>query len=231
MTQVLDRFEEVADDYESFVQQIPKYDRIVETLVEVLDQLNRESNPETVVDVGVGTGNLAEVVIERFAPDAFHGVDGVEAMIEQARVRLDSISSTDVTFECTAFETWQPDGAYDWVYSNLSIHHLHDFEKRDLFDRIQRALTPEGTFLISDLVRIPGKRSEFYETIYRERLSSLGYGDAEIQNRWEQHEEHDIPSELRATLRWLREAGFGTVECVWKDFNRAIILASKRKRG
>lgn len=230
MNQVLERFDAIADDYDSFTEKIPKYDRILETLVEILDQLNRERSPERVADLGVGAGNLAELVLERYKPTFFYGVDGVESMIRQTRSRLTDVKDTRVELECTTFETWKPDRSYDWIYSNLSIHHLFDSEKRNLYGRVAESLSDGGTFLLSDLVRPPGKRSELYEQVYRARLSALGFDEDEIDRRWQRHRENDVPGELRATLRWLRELGFGTVECVWKDFNRAIILASKGAR-
>lgn len=231
MNQVLERFDAVAEDYRSFTDKIPKYDRILETIVEVFDQLNRERTPRRVADLGVGAGTLAEVVLDRYDPAVFHGVDGVKSMIEQTRSRLGEPGETEVHLEQTTFETWEPDGSYDWIYSNLSIHHLFDSEKRSLYGRVNNALTEGGTFLLSDLVRTPGKRSELYEAVYRDRLSDLGFTDEEIDERLRRHHENDVPGELRATLRWLRELGFGTVECVWKDFNRAIILASKGPRS
>lgn len=230
MTQVLDRFEEIADDYDTFTDKIPKYDRIVGTLLEVLDQLNREKSPRRVLDLGVGAGNITELVVRRYGPDLLHGVDAVESMLEQCHKRLADVDGTQVELSCEAFEDWKPTRSFDWIYSNLSIHHLFDSEKRSLYGRIHEGLADDGIFLLSDLVRTPGKRSELYERIYRERLSALGFEAPEIDNRWEQHKRNDVPAELRATLRWLRELGFGTVECVWKDFNRAIILASKEQR-
>lgn len=226
MNQVLDRFETVADDYETFTRKIPKYDRIVGTLIEVLDQLNREDTPDRIADLGVGAGNLAELVIERYGPTFFSGIDGAESMIQETRSRLTDSGGTDVELECTTFESWSPERSYDWIYSNLSIHHLFDFEKRSLYNRVNQSLGNDGAFLLSDLFRTPEKRSDLYEGVYRERLSSLGFNEDEINKRWERHLENDVPGELRATLRWLREIGFGTVECVWKDFNRAIILAT-----
>lgn len=231
MTDPLERFEDVADDYESFVEKIPKYDRIRETIVEVLQQWNREGTPEAVAEIGVGTGGLARFVLERFAPDVFHGVDGALAMLEQAEEQLESFDRPRVELEHLDFRNWSPSRPYDWVYSNLSIHHLHDLEKRDLFNRIHGGLGPSGRFLLSDLVRIPDKQRELYKRIYWNRLESLGYEETEIEERWKQHRTNDVPADLRATLRWLREAGFGLVECVWKDFNRAIIIAMKQKRS
>lgn len=228
MSEALDRFEEVAQDYDSFVEKIPKYERITETLKEVLEQLNRTYSPRRVAELGIGTGDFARWVLEQFEPEFLEGIDGAESMIEQCRSRLEDVRG-EVVLKCTSFEDWTPDqDNFDWIYSNLSIHHLRDLEKRDLYRRIHEALSESGVFLLSDLVRIPENRADLYRDVYWKRLAELGFDESDIRQRWERHKENDVPSDLRAKLRWLKEIGFGTVECLWKDFNRAIVLASKK---
>ena len=40
--------------------------------------------------------------------------------------------------------------------------------------------------------------------------------------------EDDIPATMEDQLKWLRNAGFDEVECVWRYFNYAICLGFKK---
>ncbi|MFB6344809.1 MAG: trans-aconitate 2-methyltransferase [bacterium] len=231
MEQDLQRFQAAAGEYDSFLEMIPKYDRIVELMVEVFDQWHREKSPDRVAEIGIGTAQLTKVVVDRYEPVQFYGIDGTASMIDQAKSNLGSVGDDSIQLEQVMFEDWSPPRDVDWVYSNLSIHHLVDLEKRDLYERIFGALNRGGKFLLSDLVRIPDEQFDLYKNLYWDRLTALGFSENDIQDRWEQHRTHDDPADLRATFRWLREIGFTGVECVWKDFNRAIIVASKYTRS
>jgi tRNA (cmo5U34)-methyltransferase len=224
----LDRFEEVAGDYDGFTEAIPKYSEMMDVMMEVLLERFANSSPETVVELGIGTGTFASELVEIVRPNRFVGVDAVGSMLERSREQFEDRSDvTDILLQQSRFETWEPEGSLDCVYSSLSIHHMADLEKKALYSRIHDALKPGGLFLLCDLVKVTGSRKKLYRSIYRQRLKSMGFDKSTIRERWEQHENHDRPAGLRPTLRWFREIGFSTVECVWKDLNRAIILTFK----
>lgn len=48
------------------------------------------------------------------------------------------------------FNHWTPDGRYDGIMANQSLHHVLELE--NLFDAVQRALKPEAGFVISDMI-------------------------------------------------------------------------------
>lgn len=229
MSNSLGRFEEVADSYGEFATAIPKYEVMRRRIREIMRYWGELSAPEFVCELGTGPGRYAETVIEEFTPDRFVGVDAVEGMVRESKKRLTDLDVvTDIQIERSHFEDWEPSCPFDWVYSSLSIHHMSDLEMRDLFSRIYENLKPDGKFLLCDLVRVSGKSRHLYRKIYTNRLEKKGLSQAQIDDRWRQHEENDRPAGLRPMMRWLREVGFRTVECLWKDMNRAIIIAMKK---
>jgi SAM-dependent methyltransferase len=48
------------------------------------------------------------------------------------------------------FNQWKPDGTYDVVIANMSLHHVVNLE--GLFDAIASALTPQGLFISADMI-------------------------------------------------------------------------------
>jgi SAM-dependent methyltransferase len=48
------------------------------------------------------------------------------------------------------FNAWQPDGLYDAVFANQSLHHVLKLE--GLFEAVERALPAHGRFITSDMI-------------------------------------------------------------------------------
>ena len=48
------------------------------------------------------------------------------------------------------FNNWQPEGRYDVIMANQSLHHVVELER--LFDAIKGSLTPGGRFLTADMI-------------------------------------------------------------------------------
>ena len=118
-----------------------------------------------------------------------------------------------------------PPGPFDAVVSALSIHHLQDSEKRDLFTRTFAVLAPGGVFVNADQVAGP---SRWHDRVYREMhktlAQSLGSDDAE----WSGAEERmrvDIYATVEAQLRWLADAGYERGDCFFKRFGFAVFAA------
>jgi len=229
MTESLQRFEELSEEYDDFRRAIPKYDEMNEIMLEIFSQWSGPESPGTICELGVGTGQFAQTLINRFQPEYFCGLDGATEMVRQSRENLEECSpEVELQVRTSRFEQWNPSHSYDWIYSSLSIHHLSDLEKRGLFDRIHGALSENGLFVLCDLVGVSPDREAMIRELYQKRLEKLDYSRDEIDERWEQHKQHDRPAALRAMLRWLRATGFGTVECVWKDLNRVILMCGRK---
>lgn len=48
------------------------------------------------------------------------------------------------------FNHWVPEGRYDAVLANMSLHHVVNLEH--LFDRVKACLFPSGRFIVSDII-------------------------------------------------------------------------------
>jgi SAM-dependent methyltransferase len=95
------------------------------------------------LDVGTGTGRLANAAADRFGLRAW-GVDSSEAMIEQARAR----ATRRVAFRVASADSLPfRDGWFDAVTMRLVVHALGD-RRADAFREAARVLMPEGRLFI-----------------------------------------------------------------------------------
>ena len=218
MSRVEAHFDEESHVYDEVIERIiPGY---VEQNVALLDAIPLETDARFLAaDLGIGTGCLAALVLERFPNADLVGYDISSGMLEKsaralstygARVRLAREDLADVELA----------GPFEVVISGLALHHLDDAAKRDLFGRVFEALEPGGVFLVREVVL--GDTEEETERLYSEWRAFIrdnGLDDAEVLSA---HEDEDVPAPLGAQLEWLREAGFEDVRVYWRRMNFAV---------
>lgn len=166
---------------------------------------------ERVLDLGTGDGRLLSLVKDRHPRTAAIGLDSSEPMLARAAERFGG----DPRVELRAHELDMPlseSGQFDAVVSGLAIHHLEDSRKRELFAEVHALLVPGGVFANLDLVSPPSAR--LHERFRRE----IGRSEDDPSDRL---------ADLSAQLDWLREAGFGEVECHFKWLELALLVAAK----
>ena len=97
-----------------------------------------------VLELGVGTGTLTELLLSEFPHAQVTGIDISPKMIARARTKLHRYRGR-VELVPGPLEEFH-EGTYDVVVSALAIHHLADPAKWRLFRRIHRTLAPGGYF-------------------------------------------------------------------------------------
>jgi tRNA (cmo5U34)-methyltransferase len=182
--------------------------------------------PLQVLDLGAGYGVVAATVLRAF-PNAqatlFDLSDemmriGAERMAEFAgRYRYVHGDFGDGTLPA------ELNGPYHAVVSARAIHHLPPEAKATLYRTIAGRLRPDGCFLNLDLVAAP---DEIAGDLYRRvaELERAAHGESPPERAG--HAVHAHHSELQpvaAHLDWLRQGGFGAVDCFWKLLDTALI--------
>ena len=175
-----------------------------------------------ILDLGAGTGLLSQAVAERVTAPRLTLHDASASMLDVARVRL---AAHQPHFCIGSLQDALPPGPFDAVISALSIHHLQDSEKRDLFARTFAVLAPGGVLVNADQVAGPsGWHDRIYQEMHRTLAQFLGSDDAE----WSSAQERmrvDIYATVDAQLRWLQEAGYERGDCFFKRFGFAVFAA------
>jgi trans-aconitate 2-methyltransferase len=108
-----------------------------------LDLITRISieHPQTVVDLGCGTGNVTRMLRSRWPEASITGVDGSPQMLAEARKVV-----TDIVWEQSDVAAWNPPGKFDLVFSNAALHWLDDHSV--LFARISGRVAPGGVLAV-----------------------------------------------------------------------------------
>jgi tRNA (cmo5U34)-methyltransferase len=203
---------------------VPGFDQFYGSAVEALTMLGA-SPPLKLLDIGAGTGLMSEAVAGRHPQARFDLLDGSEPMLAEVPAGLKAVVDTLIVADMV---TGIPDGPYDAVISALAIHHLADADKRTLFARVHEVLKPGGVFVNAEQVsgRTAGLTAA-YERWWEQQCRKLAAGEDEIAAA-QQRKLHDRCSDVGSQLQWLREAGFETVDCLWKSWCFATIAAVKK---
>jgi tRNA (cmo5U34)-methyltransferase len=170
------------------------------------DQLEDETvaatgaGAESVLELGIGTGETARRVLEQHPDAQLIGIDASPGMVEVARHIL---PSDRVSLLVGRLEDPLPEGPYDLIVSALAVHHLDPSAKGDLFRRIAAALRPGGRFVLADVVE-PINPSYVATAI-----------DPEV----------DHPSSLDEQVAWLEAAGIFP-EVTWTHRDLVVILGT-----
>jgi tRNA (cmo5U34)-methyltransferase len=180
----------------------------------IAEKMLMEALPEQVerfLDLGTGDGRLLAAIRERHPGAKAVGFDASEPMLARAAERFGG----DPLVELRPHDLNRPLGdaePADAVVSGLAIHHLADKRKRELFGEIHALLTPGGVFANLDLVSAASLR--LHERFRRE----IGRTEDDPSDRL---------ADLSEQVGWLREVGFGEVDCHFKWLELALVVAVK----
>lgn len=216
-------FDSGADDYDWQRRQlIPCFDDFYGMAVSLVELDERSPR---VLDLGAGTGLFAGLVLQKYPEAKLTLIDFSDKMLEGARQRFGP--SADVQYVAADYSNYDFTDSYDVIISSLSIHHLVHEEKRKLFSALFKALRPGGIFVNADQVRGSTPQTDAY---YKERwLASVNASglprqaiEASIERR-----KLDINATAEEQIQWLKEAGFGDVDCMYKNLEFAVFYGKK----
>jgi tRNA (cmo5U34)-methyltransferase len=213
-----------AGDYTALRRRlVPGYDEFYGAVVDVLGLIG-PGGLHRVLDLGAGTGLLSEQVAGAFPGVRVELLDGSEPMLREACGRLgDTVAAVHVQDMAGPL----PEGPFDAIVSALAIHHLEHDDKRRLMRRAYERLRPGGVFVNAEQVSGPTPElSAVYEQRWAQDCRGLGASESELDGARERMR-HDRCLDVEPQLRWLREAGFATADCVYKSWRLAVMAGFK----
>jgi len=110
---------------EKIHENVPRYDELQKRTIEAIPFA-----PERVLELGIGTGETTRRLLERWPDAAVTGLDSSAEMVFRAR-------ELGIDVQMARMEDPLPDGPWDLIVSVLSVHHLRDPQKQDLFRRVR----------------------------------------------------------------------------------------------
>ncbi|MEW6517943.1 MAG: class I SAM-dependent methyltransferase [Thermodesulfobacteriota bacterium] len=219
-------FDLYADGYDASRRRlIPCYADFYRTALEIIPFARRERL--AILELGAGTGLLTAMLAADFVKARFVLIDISGNMLAEARKRLGRYANEFAWVVADYSRLPALGGPFELIISSLSIHHLDERRKQELFARVYAHLAPGGLFVNAD--QVLGENAEL-ERQYRQRwLSQVkagGASEAELQAALARMQE-DRMSTLSWQLAALKEAGFQNVNCWYQHYSFAVYSGSK----
>ncbi len=158
------------DDIQTFNRRAATYEKsrrqnlIFDRVQKIVLTLTCRDKPETVLDVGCGTGRLLRKVKEQWSDANLIGVDPAESMIAEAKQLLPNAQFHVGMAESLPLH----DASVDLVLSTMSFHHWADQAKG--ISEIARVLRTNGRFVLADIIA-PFGLSMFFKHFKRSNAS------------------------------------------------------------
>jgi tRNA (cmo5U34)-methyltransferase len=218
-------FDEMVQDYEQKVLNVfPEYH---DALSKVADYIPSAAQANAILELGCGTGNLTQYMLNRFPDARFELIDLSEESLEICKHRFGT--KYKLAYHQKDFRDLDLSPlSFDLVVSSVSIHHLLDEEKKNLFSKLYRSLTPNGVFIYLDQCK--GQTEEIYDKHLRKWKEQV-FAMAAIQENWDMWMEHkdqyDHYASVLEQCTWLGDSGFSNVDILWRNYLWTIIYAEK----
>lgn len=218
-------YDELSGRYTELIKKcVPRYNEMFANLFHYIpDKLH----PETILDLGCGTGNLVEAALKHFPKSTIHALDISADILNECKSRfvgVDNVQYHQQDFNQINF----PPQSFDLIISTISIHHIKDNEKSILYKKIFELLKPGGCFVFADQTR--GSNLEIYEKHiqrWKEEAFKLGSSEENWQ-LWMQHQDaHDYHAPVAWHLKQLEGCGFIENDVIWKNLLWAVLFAKK----
>lgn len=223
MSEIKEKFDDISEKYDKQRRKfIPCFDDFYGVTVSVAS-VNVE-NPD-ILDIGAGTGLLSAFLMEKYPQASFTLIDISEKMLDVAKERFRN--NSNVKYIVADYSKYPFTEKYDIVMSALSIHHLEDKEKKEIYRKSYSLLKQNGIFINADQVY---GETPFIEALnketWRQYIEESGLPEEEVLAGYERIR-LDKEAKLDQQLDWLNEAGFFDVSCIYKFYHFAVIFGRK----
>jgi tRNA (cmo5U34)-methyltransferase len=204
-------------DYDRLIRQlVPGYAAMRDAHMALLKKVLPADRPVVVLDLGGGTGALAEAVLATLPLATVEIWDIDRTMLAVARERCARFGSRIRYVERSFAEPLTP---CDAVVACIALHHVKDLAvKGAIYRNIHAALKPGGVFMNADLaVAAGGALREFSYAEWIRAMAPHGIDEAQARAYFATWAREDYYPPLLEELKLLAAAGFADPECFWRE--------------
>ena len=208
-------FDARAEGYDQHMQaNVVDYEEFYSSIAEPIAFTEK---PLTIMDIGCGTGIELSYILDK-APNAkIYCNDISSGMLSRLKDKHSEYHDQFVFIEGSYLELNLPNVTFDYVISVMTLHHLDEKLKINLYRVLRNLLKTNGIYIEGDFV-VNQVESEKYTKIYQEHLMQIARnGIYHI----------DIPFTVEKQLRCIRNAGFTDIDLLWKKKKAAVFVAKK----
>lgn len=196
---------------------IPHYKELLEAAASAVDILAR--NAPAVVDLGTGSGALAQQILKVRPKARMIGIDADASMLEAATRRLrGNIQTIEENFEQIRIPRC------DVVSASFALHHVPTGRRKAaLYKRCFAGLRPNGMFVSADCcIAATSQMQRRHREAWLAHLSKT-YTPKKAEGFLRTWAKEDVYFTLDREIELLKEAGF-TVEVPWRKDSFAVLV-------
>lgn len=191
-----------------------------------IENLSFTTHQPKILDLGAGTGLLSQKILERFPQADITLIDLSDKMLDVARQRFQGLSNVHIILE--DYTKYIPNLKFDAIVSSLSIHHLTDASKIDLYSKCYEWLSPNATFINADQALAPTPYLEdLYSKQWKLKVESTDLSSEAIKAAYERVK-LDKRTPLQQQIEWLSNIGFQEVDCLYKHYDFVVLYGQKK---
>lgn len=181
--------------------------------------------PERVLDLGAGTGLLTYYWFRECKTAEYVLVDIAEEMLDVSKKRFAGLAN--VSHQVMDYTKQLPNGKFDAIISALSIHHLDDIQKTELFYRIYESLPAGGVFVNYDqFCAGTTMMNRWFDSYWEKQLYNSGLTDRDIE-LWKERRKLDRECSVEKEVEMLHQCTFADVKCLYSYHKFSVIIAVK----
>jgi trans-aconitate methyltransferase len=199
---------------------IPHYSELLDAAADAVDNIARLT--PAVVDLGTGSGTLAQRILKVRPKARMIGIDADPTMLEAAAKRLrGNIQTIEENFEQIRIPRC------DVVSASFSLHHIPTGRRKAaLYKRCFTSLRPGGLFVSADCyLAESGRMQQHNRQAWLDHLKRT-YTAKKAEDFLRTWAKEDVYFTLEREIHLLKEAGFST-EVTWRKDSFAVLVGLK----
>ena len=218
------QFNLIAKEYDSNRRKfIPCFDDFYQSTTKFI--ASNIVKPERILDLGAGTGLLSYFWYQQHPTSEYVLIDIADEMLNIARKRFSGIHN--VSCRILDYTDELPKGNFDTIISALSVHHLENEDKLELFARIYDRLPSGGLFVNYDqFCAGEPEMNHWFDSYWENQLMNGGLTDHDIE-LWKERRKLDRECSVEQETEMLHKCQFKVVKCVYSYQKFSVIVAVK----
>lgn len=202
---------------------LPYYEEFYKQVIDIVRNYN--CNDLTWLDIGCGTGKMAEAAFKETKPERFVFCDCSAEMIEIVRKRFEY---PNAEFINSPVQNINFNNEFDVVTAMLINHYLTKDERIAAVKKCYEALKSDGIFISFENF---APYSDLCEKLYLKRWKSYqisqGKSIDESQKHIERYNKDYFPISISEHLGIMKDCGFKAAEILWLSYMQIGLLGIK----
>lgn len=219
-----EQFNLIAKEYDDKRRKfIPCFNEFYEHTTNLI--LSNAETPKCVCDLGAGTGLLTYYWFKECGNAEYFLIDIADDMLEISKKRFAGFAN--IHHYAMDYSKQLPDEKFDAIISALSIHHLDDIQKAELFKKIYDILPVGGMFVNYDQFCAGTPRmNKWFDLHWERQLYNSGLIDRDIE-LWQKRRQLDKECSVEKEIEMLHQSSFSDIKCLYSYHKFSVIIAVK----